>query len=66
MRHGRIKKTLSDVVFETVITAFLLFVLIIVLYPLVYIVSCSFSDSIAVISGRVWLFPVEPTILADG
>lgn len=64
MRHGRIKKTLSDVVFETVITAFLLFVLIIVLYPLVYIVSCSFSDSIAVISGRVWLFPVEPTILA--
>jgi putative aldouronate transport system permease protein len=31
-----------------------------VLYPLVYIVSASFSSSSAVISGKVWLWPVEP------
>lgn len=36
--------------------------LIIVLYPLVFIVSASFSSPSAVISGKVWLFPVEPSL----
>ena len=40
----------------TVLTLFFL----IVLYPLVYIVSASFSSTNAVVSGRVWLWPVEP------
>jgi putative aldouronate transport system permease protein len=35
---------------------------IIVLYPLVYVLSCSFSSAIAVISNRVWLLPVEFTL----
>ncbi|TBL78357.1 carbohydrate ABC transporter permease [Paenibacillus thalictri] len=30
------------------------------MYPLVYIVSASFSSSDAVISGKVWLWPVDP------
>ena len=34
-------------------------ILISVLYPMIYIVSSSFSSSLAVISGRVWLWPVE-------
>jgi multiple sugar transport system permease protein/putative aldouronate transport system permease protein len=33
-----------------------------VLYPLVYIVSASFSSSMAVMQGRVWLWPVDPTL----
>ncbi|GBF75286.1 hypothetical protein PA598K_03680 [Paenibacillus sp. 598K] len=33
-----------------------------VLYPLLYVVSASFSDSSAVISGEVWLWPVRPTL----
>lgn len=37
-------------------------VLIAVLYPLIYIVSASFSSANAVISGKVWLYPVEPTL----
>lgn len=37
-------------------------VFIIVLYPLIYIVSASFSSADAVIGGRVWLFPVEFTL----
>lgn len=41
---------------------FLLFVLVIVLYPLIYIVSSSFSSTRAVTSGRVWLLPVEPSL----
>lgn len=35
--------------------------LIIVLYPLIYIISCSFSSGNALMSGRVRLFPVEFT-----
>jgi len=38
--------------------------LIIVGYPLIYVISCSFSDPMAIITGQVWLFPVKPTIKA--
>ncbi len=41
---------------------FLTFCLLIVLYPLVYIVSASFSDPVAVTAGRVWLYPVDFTL----
>jgi len=33
-----------------------------VLYPLLYIVSASFSSSEAIVSGRVWLWPVDFTL----
>ena len=36
--------------------------LIIVLYPFVYIISCSFSSGQALISGKVTLLPVDPTL----
>jgi len=39
--------------------AFLLLVLLIVAYPLIYILSSSFSSPRAVVAGRVWLWPVE-------
>lgn len=35
---------------------------IIILYPLIYVLSASFSSAQAVNSGRVWLWPVEPTL----
>lgn len=38
-------------------------VLVLVLYPVIYVVSASFSSPQAVISGKVWLFPVEPTLM---
>ena len=38
---------------------FLVIVLLIVLYPVVYIVSASFSDPNAVTAGKVWLYPVD-------
>lgn len=41
---------------------FLAFVAVIVLVPLLFIVSASFSDPNAVINGKVWLFPVNPTL----
>ena len=36
--------------------------LILVLYPIIYIVSCSFSSGSALMAGRVRLLPVEPTL----
>ncbi len=35
---------------------------LIVLYPLVYVLSASFSDPSAVLRGELWLFPINPTI----
>jgi putative aldouronate transport system permease protein len=35
---------------------------ILVFYPLVYIVSASFSSAAAMTAGKVWLWPVEPTL----
>lgn len=59
-----LKRSTGDRIYLGVIYLILWFSLIIIVYPLVYIVSSSFSSPLAVISGRVWLWPVEPTLLA--
>lgn len=58
----RINESVGDRLFMGAIYMFLILVLMIVLYPLIYIVSASFSSASAVVSGRVWLFPVEPSL----
>ena len=52
----------GDKIFTVLIYLILSLVLIIILYPLIYVVSASFSDPQAVISGEVTLFPVRPTL----
>ncbi len=54
----------GDRVFTILNNIFLLLVLLAVLYPLVYVVSASFSDPVAVSSGQVWLWPVNFTTKA--
>ncbi len=56
------KVTPSDKVFIVLNTILLSSVLLLVLYPLVYIVSSSFSSAYAVVSGKVWLLPVQPSV----
>lgn len=58
----RIKLSKGDLLFTIVNTTILCLIMLSVLYPLIYILSASFSSSNAVIQGRVWLFPVEPTL----
>jgi putative aldouronate transport system permease protein len=58
-RPKRIRESLSDRIFMFFVYLFLFVVLMIVLYPLVYVVSSSFSSPLAVSSGQVWLWPVE-------
>lgn len=63
-RHAGIKMSVSDVVFTAIVYAILITALVVVAYPLIYVVSASFSSPGAVSSGKVTLLPVQPTLLA--
>lgn len=54
----------SDIVFFAIVYGILGFALLVVAYPLIYVVSASFSSPAAVSSGSVVLWPVQPTLLA--
>lgn len=56
--HGmRIRQSASDKVFDAVNLLLIILVLIVVVYPLYFIVIASFSDPTLVASGQVVLFP---------
>jgi multiple sugar transport system permease protein/putative aldouronate transport system permease protein len=55
-------KSSKDKIFLFVVYALLIMLFVIVAYPLIYIVSASFSNPQAVISGKVVLWPVSPTL----
>ena len=57
--HYKQKELWEDRLFNLLINIFLTISLLIVLYPLIYIVSCCFSNPQAVIAKKVWLFPVQ-------
>lgn len=52
----------DDKIFEIVNYTLLTLAMIIILYPVLYIVAASFSDPQAVISGEVYILPVRPTL----
>jgi len=54
IRHSR-----GDTVLQVITNLFLLLVLILVAYPVIYVISCSFSSTNALMSGRVLLWPVD-------
>jgi multiple sugar transport system permease protein/putative aldouronate transport system permease protein len=53
------RQTAADRVFHYACTAFLTLSCVVVLYPLIYCISCSFSATSAITQGKVWLWPVE-------
>jgi len=56
------KDPVEDKILYAIVYTVLTFVTIAVLYPLIFIISSSFSSGSAVSSGRVVLLPVEPTL----
>jgi multiple sugar transport system permease protein/putative aldouronate transport system permease protein len=52
----------KDKAFDVANTAFLALITLLVIYPLIYIVSASFSSPEAVSRGEVVLLPVEPSL----
>ncbi|OCT12906.1 sugar ABC transporter permease [Paenibacillus pectinilyticus] len=58
-----VREPFGDRLFLGFIYLALTIVLVITLYPLIFIVSSSFSSPSAVSGGRVWLWPVEATLI---
>ena len=58
-KNARMSK--GDVRFETGIIILLAILTVLIIYPLVYVVSASFSDALMVAAGRVILWPVSFT-----
>lgn len=56
---GRQRMSSGDRRFYTIVNIILIFLTIIVLYPLLYILASSFSSASAVSQGKVFLWPVE-------
>jgi multiple sugar transport system permease protein/putative aldouronate transport system permease protein len=54
----------SDKAVHVAITFILGFSGIVILYPLIYCVACSFSSTQAIVQGRVFLWPVEFSVKA--
>jgi len=58
VENQKIHETTSDRVFTTINYIILTFVLVLVLYPCIYVASASISDAKEVMAGRVFLWPV--------
>lgn len=52
------RMSIGDRVFEVIVTAIVIFLGFICLYPLIYVFSCSISNPTAFMQGKVKLFPV--------
>lgn len=59
MKAKKINVSSRDKIFYFINDLFLLIALIVVLYPIIYIISSSFSSPNAVSTGKVVLFPVD-------
>ncbi len=62
MRMHLANEAKGDTVFTAVVYSILFVLAAIVLYPLVYVVSASFSSPNALVKGEVFLWPIRPTI----
>jgi len=54
----------SDWWIDPAVYVMLAVILFVTLYPLIYVISCSFSSPMAVMQGKVYLFPVRPTLMS--
>lgn len=61
IKRTRMKITFGEKLFIATIYVLLALVLVITLYPLIYVVSASFSDPTAVASGKMVLWPINPS-----
>lgn len=57
-----IKDTRSDRIFNVVNLFIITIIVILVMYPLIYVISASFSSATALVAGEVFLLPVRPTL----
>jgi putative aldouronate transport system permease protein len=58
---GALRKS-DEPLFDAVVNGIAFIIVVIVAYPLVYVISASFSSPLAVVQGEVWLLPVKPSL----
>ncbi|MFE0559360.1 carbohydrate ABC transporter permease [Paenibacillus sp. NPDC058910] len=61
-KPSTVKEAANERVFDVIIYAIAVIIIVIVLYPLIFIVSASFSDPTRVLNGEVWLLPKSVTL----
>ena len=61
-KHGAKHISKFDATIEVVNIVFLSIIAVIILYPLIYVLSASFSDAMSVTSGKMFLWPVDLTL----
>jgi ABC-type glycerol-3-phosphate transport system permease component len=61
-RRTAVRESRGDRIFLVFVYTFLGIFALLILYPMIYVVSSSFSSGRAVLSGRVVLWPVDPTL----
>ena len=54
----------GDRVIDVLVGIILTLIVVFTLYPLIYVVSCSFSSPEAVLTGKVLLLPIRPTLMS--
>ena len=59
MKTSFLKESFSDKLYDIITRFLVIFAVVICVYPFVYVISISLSSGIAVIQGRVWLYPVD-------
>ncbi|MDG0790370.1 carbohydrate ABC transporter permease [Cohnella ginsengisoli] len=59
-----IKSASDGRAFDMVVNSFAVLIILVVLYPLIFVVSASFSDPAKVLGGQVWLLPKGFTLAA--
>ena len=62
MKH--IHRTRDDRIFDAINVAALCLLLAVILYPLIYVLSCSFSDPLLVVQSKITFLPMQPTLVA--
>lgn len=60
----KVKDTIGDRILNVITALLLLLVIAIVIYPIMFIIAASFSSSRALEAGKVFMWPVEPTLYA--
>lgn len=57
-----VRESASDIAFDIINHAILVLLLILFLFPIVYVISCSFSSAMSIWAGDVYLLPREFTL----